>query len=147
MFLNFKLHSLIRVFFYLILIGVSIQSWNNLIEESTTFDEAFVVNETRFPSFTLCPIDGSFGNKSIESFLDVAEEIENAKTKYKMQYTEYKPYEELKVVDVTYNQTLNIDWYFAPKVHPFAPFGIVICLIVTPLRHHKLFDSSITVSY
>ena len=146
MFLNFKLHSLIRVFFYLILIGVSIQSWNNLIEESTTFDETFVVNETRFPSFTLCP-GRSFGNKSIESFQDVAEEIENAKTKYKIQYSEYKPYEEPNVVDVTYNQTLNIDWYFAHKVHRFSPFGTSICLIVTPLRDHKLFDWTISVSY
>ena len=58
-FLNSSIHSLITFFFYLILIGVSIQSWNNLMEESTTFDEALVENEATFPSFTLCQEDQS----------------------------------------------------------------------------------------
>ena len=56
-FLNSKIHSLITLFLYLILIGVLIQSWTNLMEESTTFDETFVDNEVKFPSFTLCPQD------------------------------------------------------------------------------------------
>ena len=67
-FFNSKIHSLITFFFYLILIGVSIQSWSNLMEESTTFDERFVENKARFPSFTLCPNDNDDNKKSIESF-------------------------------------------------------------------------------
>ena len=117
------------------------------MEEGTTFDEAFVVNRTRFPSFTLCPNDNSYNNKSIESFQDVAEEIENAKTKYKIKYSEFEPYEQPKVLEETYNQTLNNNWYFAPKVHPFPPFGTVVCLIVTPWRDHTLFDWTMLVSY
>ena len=68
-FLNSKIHSIITLFLYLVLIGVLIQSWINLTEETTTFDEAFVDNEARFPSFTLCPQENSYGNKSIEHTL------------------------------------------------------------------------------
>jgi hypothetical protein len=53
------------------------------MEESTTFDETFVGNEAKFPSFTLCPFDNSNRNKSIDSFEDVAEEIKNAKMNLK----------------------------------------------------------------
>ena len=59
------------------------------MEESTTFDEAFVDNEARFPSFTLCPHD-SYSNKSIESFEDVAGEINNAKINFKINYLKVK---------------------------------------------------------
>ena len=135
-FLNSKVHSLITFFFYLILIGVSIQSWNNLMEESTTFDEAIVDNEARFPSFTLCP-DDSYSNKSIESFEDVAEEINNAKLNFKINYVKYKPHEEIKGEKVTYNQSLNNDWYFAPTTSNYPPYETVICLIMAPFRAHK----------
>ena len=137
MFLNVRIHSIITFFFYLILIGVSIQSWNNLMEESTTFDEAFIENEARFPSFTLCPHGNSYSNKSIESFEDVAEEIENVKMNIKIIYYEYQSYEEAKIEEETYNQTLKNDWYFAPATTPFPPYDTIICLIMVPYREHK----------
>ena len=136
--MNFRIHSIITFFFYLILIGVSIQSLINLMEESTTFEEAFVSNEAIFPSFTLCPRSSSHSDKLIESFEDVAEEIENVKTNYKITYYEQLPYEEPKIVDEAYNQTLNNDWYFAPRISDHPPFDTVICLIMTPFRDHKL---------
>jgi hypothetical protein len=39
MLLNGRIHSIIRGFFYLILIGVSFQSWINLTNENSTFAE------------------------------------------------------------------------------------------------------------
>ena len=86
------------------------------MKESTTFDEEFIDNETIFPSFTLCPIDNSYSNKSIENFEDVSKEIEIVKTRFKIRYSEYKSFQEAKFVEETYNQTLNSDWYFAPEL-------------------------------
>ena len=107
------------------------------MEENTTFEESFGGNEVRFPSFTLCPDETAYRNKSIESFEDVAEEIENVKMNFKMQYYEYRAYEDLKIVDETYNQTLNNDWYFAPKTISYPPYETVICLIMSPYRNNK----------
>ena len=116
------------------------------MEEHTTFEETIVENEARIPSFTLCPDRPD--QKSIESFEDVVEEIENAKTKYKISYRENKPYEETKIVHETFNQTFNDDWYFAPRVAEYYPFETLICLIMTPLRSHKLQpDWTVAVSY
>ena len=137
MFMNFKIHSIITFFFYLILIGVSIQSLINLMEESTTFDEEFIENEARFPSFTLCPFDNANNNKSIESFEDVAEEIENVKLNIKIKYWEHQSYEETKIEEETYNQTLKNDWYFAPTTSEYPPYKTIICLIMAPYREHK----------
>ena len=64
------------------------------MEESTTFEEAFVSNEAIFPSFTLCPRSSSHSNKLIESFEDIAEEIEKVKINFKIKYFEFKPYED-----------------------------------------------------
>ena len=123
--------------FYLILIGVSITSWFNWIEESTTFDEAFVGNEAIFPSFTLCPAYAIYRNKSIESFEDVEEEIMNVKMNFKMTYYEFKSYEDPKIVEETFNETLNSNWYFAPRISEYSPYEIVICLIMTPYGDRK----------
>ena len=108
------------------------------MEESTTFDEAIVDNDARFPSFTLCPLGNSYSNKSIESFEDVAEEIENVKLNIKIKYYEHQSYEETKIEEETYNQTLKNDWYFAPTTSNDPPFETVICLIMAPFRAHKL---------
>ena len=107
------------------------------MEESTTFDEAFIENEVRFPSFTLCPVGKSYSNKSIESFEDVAEEINNAKLNFKLNYLKSKPHEELKREKITYNQSLNNDWYFAPTTSNYPPYETVICLIMAPFKAHK----------
>ena len=135
--MNFRIHSIIIFFFYLILIGVSIQSLINLMEESTTFEEALVSDEAIFPSFTLCPSSSSHSDKLIESFEDVAEEIKKAKINFKIKYFEFKPFEDLMIVEETYNQTLINDWYFAPKISEFHPYETVICLIMAPYREHE----------
>ena len=147
MFLNFRIHSIITFFFYLILIGVSMLSFINLMEESTTFEEAFGGNEARLPSFTLCPDKNAYKNKSIESFEDVAEEIENVKMNIKFWSSEYQSYEGTKIEVETYNQTLKNDWYFAPTTSDYPPYETIICLIMTPYRDHKYHpDRSYTVS-
>ena len=55
--------------------------YNNLMDESTAFEEKIFADRTTFPSFTLCPtiLEDSH---SIESFEDVAKEMEVAKSKY-----------------------------------------------------------------
>ena len=137
MFLNFRIHSIITLFFYLILIGVSISSLINVMKESTTFDEAFVGNDATFPSFTLCPSTNFYRNKSIQSFEDVSEEIKNLKKNFKIDYIEFKPYEDAQFVEETYNETLNNNWFFAPKISEFHPYETVICLIMAPYRQQK----------
>ena len=118
------------------------------MEESTTFDERFIDNEARFPSFTLCPNDNDDDKISIESFEDVAEQIENVKSNFERKYYEYLPYEEAKIVDETYNQTLNNNWYFAPKTSDSPPYETVICLIMSPYMGHKYNpDRKISVAY
>ena len=107
------------------------------MEESTTFDEEFIDNGAIFPSFTLCPIDNFYSNKSIESFEDVSEEIETAKTRFKIKYSEYKSFQEPKYLEETYNDTPNSDWYFAPRISEYSPYDTVICLVVSPYRKHK----------
>ena len=118
------------------------------MEESTTFDERFVENKERFPSFTLCPNDNDDNKNSIESFEDVAEQIENVKSNFVRKYYEYLPYEEAKIVDETYNQILNNNWYFAPKTSEDPPYETVICLIMSPYMGHKYnLDRKISVPY
>ena len=133
MFLSFRVHSIIIVFFYLILIGISTLSWINLMEEHTTFEETIVENGARFPSFTLCPDSNEYGNKSIESFEDVIKEIEDSKRRFKIQYSESKP-NETKVVNETFNQTLNNDWYFAPRIRANET---LMCLVISPFGDQK----------
>ena len=55
--------------------------YNNLMDESTVFEEKIFADRTTFPSFTFCPtiLEDSH---SIESFEDVAKEIEIAKIRY-----------------------------------------------------------------
>ena len=135
MFLNFRVHSIIIVFFYLILIGISTLSWINLMEEHTTFEETIVENGARLPSFTLCPNSNEYSNKSIESFEDVVEEIENSKKRYKIKYDEWNPTER-NIVNETFNQTLNKNWYFAPTISDKNE--TLICLITSPFGDKKI---------
>ena len=50
--------------------------------EPTAFEERMFDNKTTFPSFTLCPTNLEVSH-TIESFEDVATEIQIAKSKYK----------------------------------------------------------------
>ena len=51
------------------------------MEEPTAFEERILDDKTIFPSFTFCPTI-SEDSHSIESFEDVAKEMEIAKSKY-----------------------------------------------------------------
>ena len=148
MFLNVSMQCIVRISFYLILIGICITSWIKLLKEQTAFEEKVVNNKTRLPSFTLCPNDpynDPITNKSIESFEDIKKAIDNVK--YTMDYTEYKPYEESRTVEDENNGTSFGDWHFVPKISMLSPFEPAICLIWTPNKEFKLnSDWSIIVS-
>ena len=139
MFLNI-IKVIIRICFYLILIGVCVTSWMKLLKEPTAFEEKIVNNQARLPSFTLCPAqpDGTISNKSIESFEDIEKAIVNIKDKYTIEYAEQKPYEQTKIAEKKYTDTLYGVWNFAPKISLFPPFEAVICLIWTPSIEYKL---------
>ena len=139
MFLNI-IKAMIRICFYLILIGVCVTSWIKLLKEPTAFEEKIVSNQARLPSFTLCPAqpDGTISNKSIESFEDIEKAIENVKNKYTIEYVEQKPYEQTKMVEKKYTDTLYGVWNFAPKISLTPPFEAVICLIWKPSIEYKL---------
>ena len=51
------------------------------MDESTVFEEKIFADRTTFPSFTFCPTNLG-DSHSIESFEDVAKEMEIAKSKY-----------------------------------------------------------------
>ena len=110
------------------------------MNEHTTFEEKIVENEAQIPSFTLCPTQpiDPISNKSIESFEDVEKAVENVRDRFTMVYTDYKPYEDYKIVNYKYNDTSSGIWYFVPKVSMDPPFETVICLIWTPSREHKI---------
>ena len=141
MFFNVSMKSLVRVCFYLIIIGVCITSWIKLLKEQTAFEEKFAYNKARLPSFTLCPTQPYYDpitNKSIESFEDIKKAIENVRVDYTIKYKEYKPYEKITTVEDKFNGTSYGDWYFVPKMNTFPPFEISICLIWTPFKEYKL---------
>ena len=124
----------------MIIIVVSVTSWIKLLKEPTTFDENVVENQARLPSFTLCSTrpDDLPRNKSIESFEDIEKAIEHVRHKYRIEYLEYKPFEQDKTYEAFYNDTLYGTLYFAPQINLRPPFEAVICLIWTPSRKHKI---------
>ena len=140
MFLNVSIKLIVRICFYLILIGVSIKSWMKLLKDPTAYKEKDVNNKARLPSFTFCPAepDDAKNNKSIENFEDIEKTIEHVRHKYTMQHGEYKPYEQDKTYESFYNDTSYGVWYFAPTISLDPPFEIVICLIWTPSKEHKI---------
>ena len=114
------------------------------MDEHTTFEETIVKNGARLPSLTLCPNSNEYRNKSIESFEDVEEEIKNSKKRYKIKYSEFKPNEK-NIVNETFNQTLNNNWYFVPTIS--INNETLICLITSPFGDQKIpSEWSITVS-
>ena len=141
MHLNVSMKSIIRISFYLILIGICITSWIKLLKEQTAFEEKVVNNKTRLPSFTLCPnepYNDPITNKWIESFEDIKKAIENVRLDYTIEYIENKPYKQNTQVEDKYNDTLYGDWYFVPKISSIPPFEVSICLIWTPSKEFKL---------
>ena len=143
---NVSIKFIVRVCFYLIIIGVCVTSWIKLLQEPTYFEEKVVYNQARLPSFTLCP-SGTIRNTPIESFEDIERAIENVRYKYTIEYKQYIPYEQTKWIENKYNDSSYGTWYFAPKIDIDPPFDTVICLIWTPLKEYKIkSDWSIEVS-
>ena len=141
---------MVRICFYLVLLVVCVTSWIKFLKEPTAFEEKVVYNKARLPSFTFCPtkLDDTSSNKSIENFEDIEKAIENDTHKYKILFSEQKPYEKEKIVENKYNDTAYGVWYFAPRISPFPPYEIVLCLIWTPSREPKMKpDWNIIVSY
>ena len=140
MFLSFNIKLLVRIFFYIILIAVCVTSWIKFLREYTVFEENIVYNKARLPSFTLCPTqhDHPISNESISSFEDIEKAIEDVKYKYKIKYLEYKPYEQEKRFETSYNDTVYGTWYFAPQISMMSPFETIICLIWTPSVELKI---------
>ena len=110
------------------------------MEEPTAFEEKVVHNKARLPSFTLCPIqpDHSISNTSIESFGDIEKATEYVRYKYTIDYIEYRPYEQHKSIKTFYNDTSYGVWYFIPRISMDSPFEVIICLIWTPSKEHKI---------
>ena len=81
--MNLKIivHTIILTSLTLILLERFYSCYNNLMDESTAFEERILDDKTTFPSFTFCPIKLE-DSHSIESFEDVAKEMEIAKSKY-----------------------------------------------------------------
>ena len=140
MLLNIKIRYVVSFFFYVILIGVSINSLFKLFEETTAFDEKVVKGEAMLPSFTLCPNqpDDPQNDNPIESFEDVKKTIKSVRSMYTIGYAESKPYEESRTVYEKINNTSYGVWYFAPRINSVPPFLTVICLIFTPSKNYRL---------
>ena len=81
--MNIKIivHTVILTSLSLILLERFLMCYNNLIDESTVFEEKIFADRTTFPSFTFCPTILEDPH-SIESFEDVGKEMEIAKSKY-----------------------------------------------------------------
>ena len=83
--------TIIVLIFYLILIGVIVVQFNTVFNSQTAFEENETFNDTKLPSFTICPYN-SFN--SIETFEETMTAIDNAKDDYSMKLTLYRPFKE-----------------------------------------------------
>ena len=87
--------TIIVVVFYLILIGVIAFSFNRVLDSQTAFEEYETFNDTKIPSFTLCPRPyDQDSSKNIDTFEEAMIAIENAKKDYSIQMTWTKPFTE-----------------------------------------------------
>ena len=87
--------TIIVVIFYLILIGVIAFSFNRVLDSQTAFEEYETFNDTKIPSFTLCPRPyDQDSSKNIVTFEEAMIAIENAKKDYSIQMTWTKPFTE-----------------------------------------------------
>ena len=71
--------AIIVLVFYLILIGVIGIQLNKMFNSETAFEEFEISNDTRLPSFTLCPY---YSSNSIETFEEAMIAIDNARNDY-----------------------------------------------------------------
>ena len=85
--------TIIVVIFYLILTGIITFSFNRVLDSQTAFEEYETLNNTKIPSFTLCPYPFEQNSyKDIETFEEAMIAIENAKNDYSIQMSWAKPF-------------------------------------------------------
>ena len=77
--MKFNSDTIIVLVFYLILIGVIGIQLKKVFDTETAFEEFEINNDTRLPSFTLCPY---YSSNSIETFEEAMIAIDNAKGDY-----------------------------------------------------------------
>ena len=138
MLLNMKIRYVVSFFFYVILIGVSVNSLFKLFEETTAFDEKVVKGEATLPSFTLCPNQPDDPDQLVESFEDVTKTINNVRSMFTIEYFEAKPYKDTRAFYEKFHNSSYGVWYFAPRISSDPPFQSVTCLIFTPSRSYRL---------
>ena len=131
-------HTISSSILYMILIYVTIRAWMNLMNEQTAFEETTVKNNKKIPGFTVCPVSNPVGNKSMESFEDVATAIKNVQSKFTIQYSDYdRNFERPIPIVEYYNNTLDSVWKFVPKIDIWNPSEDAICLIWTPSKERR----------
>ena len=80
--------TVIVVIFYLILIGIIGISFYKVLDSPTAFEEYEINNDTKLPSFTLCPYSGL----GIGTFEEAMIAIDNAKDDYSIRLDWYRPF-------------------------------------------------------
>ena len=80
--------TIIVVIFYLILIAIIGISFFKVLDSPTAFEEYEIYNDTKLPSFTICP---SFG-LGIGTFEEAMIAITNAKDDYSMKLYLSRPF-------------------------------------------------------
>ena len=73
--------AIIVLVFYLMLIGVISIQLKKVFNSETAFEEFEINNDTKLPSFTLCPY-GYYSPDLIETFEEAMIAIDNAKDDY-----------------------------------------------------------------
>ena len=98
--MNFE--KIIVFILYLILIGIIATSLNKVLNSSTAFEEYEISNDTKLPSFTLCPMKNEYGVPP-KTFEETMIAIENAKTNYPIKMSWSRPFHKELVVYHAYS--------------------------------------------
>ena len=78
----------IITFFYAVLISVIVVQFHKVFNSQTAFEEYEINNDTKLPSFTLCPYSGL----GIGTFEEAMIAIDNAKDDYSIRLDWYRPF-------------------------------------------------------
>ena len=81
--------TIIVLVFYLILISDIVVQFNKVFNSQTAFEEYELSNDSKLPSFTLCP----YSIKSIGTFEETMIAIKNAKEDYSMKMHSKRPFQ------------------------------------------------------
>ena len=108
--MNFE--KIIVFILYLILVGIIATSFNKVLNSSTAFEEYEISNDTKLPSFTLCPspMKNEYG-VSIKTFEETMIAIENAKTNYTIEMSWSRPFDKGLVVYHSYDKNYVFNFF------------------------------------